>query len=82
MDMMDAPDIRYSALSGEADEHSKEHGGDDHDDARGEYTLDTFRNAVVEGKHPDGDPLNQDMPRWRMDDKDLNDLFEFLKSLL
>ena len=34
----------------------------------GEYDLEDFRQAVVFGKHPDGEPLNRDMPRWRMGD--------------
>jgi len=37
--------------------------------------------AVVEGKHPDGEPLKDDMPRWSIRDQDLRDLAEYLKSL-
>ena len=77
MDVMDAPDIRYTALSSEADEHGDTNHADDHDG----YDLDDFRRAVVEGKHPDGDELSRDMPRWQIDDQDLADLFEYLKSL-
>ena len=78
MDVMDAPDIRYSALTGEEDEH----GGDEsHGDEHSGYDLETFRLAVVNGKHPNGDALNRDMPRWRMRDDDLVDLFEFLNTL-
>ena len=77
MDVMDAPDIRFAALSNEADEL----GDDEHGDEHGEYDLEAFRRAVVDGKHPDGDELNRDMPRWRMDDKDLADLFIFLETL-
>jgi hypothetical protein len=76
MDVMDAPDIRFEALSNEA----VEHGDDEHGDEHREYDLAAFRQAVVEGKHPDGDALNRDMPRWRMDDRDLADLFEFLEN--
>ena len=77
MQVMDAPDITYASLSGELEEH----GEDSHDDEHGEYGLDEFRRAVIEGQHPDGDSLNRDMPRWRMSDEDLADLLEFLKSL-
>jgi hypothetical protein len=78
MDVMDAPDIRYSALSNEEEEH----GGDQaHEDEHSGYDLDAFRLAVIGGVHPDGEPLNRDMPLWRMSDEDLLDLFEFLKSL-
>jgi len=72
MTVMDAPDIRITALSSEAGEHGEEHG---------EYNLETFRKAVVDGQHPDGEPLSQDMPRWQMSDADLADLFAFLQSL-
>lgn len=72
MTVMDAPDIRITALSSEADEHGGDHG---------EYDLETFRKAVVDGQHPDGKSLNQDMPRWQMSDANLADLFAFLQSL-
>jgi cytochrome c oxidase subunit 2 len=81
MQVMNAPDIRYSALSGEAEEHS---GGEENPEHAGEhegYDLEDFRLAVVEGVHPDGEPLDRDMPRWRMDDQDLADLFAFLKEI-
>jgi putative membrane protein len=42
--------------------------------------LDTFRNAVVNGKRPNGDSLSNDMPRWNFSDDDLSDLAAFLKS--
>ena len=74
MDFMDAPDIRYLALNSE-EEHEEEggHGG--------EYDLETFRQAVVNGQHPDGDSLDRDMPRWAMSDEDLSDLLDYLKTL-
>jgi hypothetical protein len=80
MQVMDAPDIRYTALLHEAEEHNQGEDGD-HSDEHSAYEIEHFRQAVIEGKHPGGDPLNRDMPRWRMTDQDLNDLFEFLKSL-
>lgn len=79
MQVMDAPDIRYTALSEETGDHEEE--GDEHTDEHADYDLDDFRLAVVEGKHPDGDPLSSEMPRWQMDEADLNDLFAFLKSI-
>jgi len=72
MTVMDAPDIRYVALSSESDEH---------EEMTGEYDLAAFTNAVINGQHPDGDSLDTDMPRWKMSDADLADLFAFLKSL-
>ncbi len=79
MQVMDAPDIRYVLLQGEAGEHGED---DDHGDEHGaEYTLEDFRLAVIEGKHPDGDTLSRDMPRWQIEKQDLADLLEFLKSI-
>ena len=75
MEYMEAPDIRWKALNAEeAEEHQGEHTEEG-------YSLEMFRAAVVEGQHPDGEPLSRDMPRWQMDDQDLNDLFEYLKTL-
>lgn len=74
MQQMDAPDIRYSALIADHDEDEEEIQMED-------YDLDTFRNAVVLGKHPDGDSLRYDMPRWEMSDADLADLLDYLKTL-
>ena len=77
MEVMDASDIRIAALGSEVDDHGDDGHGDDHS----EYDLEAFRLAVVEGKHPNGDDLSRDMPRWLMDDEDLADLFEYLNSL-
>lgn len=77
MQVMDAPDIRYQALSSELDEH----GGEDHGAEDDEYDLDDFRLAVIEGKHPNGEELSRDMPRWRMSEENLQDLFAFIQSL-
>lgn len=76
MQVMDAPDIRYTALSAEAGEHGESEG-----EEHGEYDLEDFRLAAVEGKHPDGEMLSRDMPRWQMSDGDLADLFAFLKTI-
>ncbi len=82
MDLMDAPDIRWSSLAGEAGpEEAEEHGEHDHAEAHAGYDLETFQMAVIEGRHPDGARLSDDMPRWRLSDADLEDLAEFLKSL-
>lgn len=72
MTVMDAPDIRITAMSSESDEHGGGHG---------EYDSETFRKAIVNGQHPDGEALSQDMPRWQINDANLADLFTFLQSL-
>jgi mono/diheme cytochrome c family protein len=79
MQLMDAPDIRYVALSGETGEHGHEE--DEHENDHGTYGLDEFRRAVVEGQHPGGEPLSREMPRWQMSEDDLTDLFEYLKII-
>jgi mono/diheme cytochrome c family protein len=76
MQVMEAPDIRYSALSAEAGEHAEEM-----EHTQAEYTIDAFQLAVIEGKHPNGDSLSADMPRWQIDTTDLEDLLAYLKSL-
>ena len=79
MQVMEAPDIRYETLNTGEDEHGSS--GESMDHGPGEYDLDMFRQAVVAGKHPDGESLSTDMPRWAMSDQDLAALFEYLKSL-
>ncbi len=78
MQVMDAPDIRWDSL---ADEAHEEHGDEEQGHGEGDYSLELFRMAVVEGKHPDGEPLSEDMPRWDIGDEDLYDLAEYLMSL-
>jgi len=76
MQVMDAPNIRWEALA--------EHGGEPHEDeadhADARYDFETFRTAVTEGRHPDGELLSDDMPRWEISEADLADLADYLKS--
>lgn len=80
MDVMDAPDIRITALQGELEEHADSGGEDSHDDEHEGYDLEAFKRAVVLGQHPDGEALDNDMPRWKLTDEDLADLFEFIST--
>lgn len=80
MQVMDAPDIRYAALSAEAGEHTGGE-GEEHTEGDSGYDLEDFRLAVVEGKHPDGTPLSRNMPRWQISDEDLSDLLAFLRAI-
>jgi cytochrome c oxidase subunit II len=75
MQTMDAPPVYAAALTNMLAEES---GGTQQP---GGYILDDFRKSVVDGKHPDGDALDNDMPRWQMTDQDLADLFAFLKTI-
>lgn len=73
MQVMDAPAINYAALI----EMKKK----DSDGNPTEYSLDDLRGAVIEGHDTAGEQLNQNMPRWQMEDSDLADLYAFIKSL-
>lgn len=79
MQVMDAPAITYDALRGEGEEHAEDE--DNHGDEHESYDLEAFRLAVVEGRHSDGEPLDDNMPRWNIAEDDLRDLFAFLKGL-
>jgi cytochrome c oxidase subunit 2 len=71
MRLMKAPDIRYAALATMSELKGRSR----------PYDLEDFRKTVANGRHPDGEELDSDMPRWQMSEADLGDLFAFLKSL-
>ncbi|MDC7217590.1 MAG: cytochrome c [Spirochaetales bacterium] len=79
MEINDAPDIRWSALINMQEEEDKhaESGTQEHH----EYDFAAFKGSVENGRHPDGDKVNENMPRWKMSDADLKDLMNYLKSL-
>lgn len=73
MGTFEAPDIRYSTLT-----------GGKHDDTQAEhppYTDETIKRAITQGIDPAGEPLEWPMPRWRMSERDLDDLLDYLKTL-
>jgi cytochrome c oxidase subunit II len=76
MRIVRAPYIRYNTLSVHAGEH-----GEGEEAEHGDYDLEVFRMAVVDGRHPEGEQLSPDMPRWQMSNEDLEDLFAYLKSI-
>lgn len=77
MEVMDAPNIRWVALSAESDHDEDGDEADEHDET---YGVSTFRAAVIDGVHPDGEPLSDDMPRWQLSEGDLRDLIDYLQS--
>jgi hypothetical protein len=79
MQVMDAPDIRWSTLASGA--HGGHNGEDDHSESEIAYDESAFILAVTEGRSPGGERLSTDMPRWQMSDSDLTDLIAFLKTL-
>ena len=68
---MTAPDIRYSALSVMPELKGR----------KSPYDIGDFRRTVENGRHPDGEEVKAEMPRWQMSEADLTDLFAFLKAL-
>ena len=68
---MKSPPLTNHALFGE---HNDGHG--DHD----RYSFATLRRAIREGIDPSGDALDNIMPRWTMDEQDLNDLVDYLEE--
>ncbi|MFH1647915.1 MAG: cytochrome c [Chloroflexota bacterium] len=73
----ETPDITWDALTGA--EH-EEPGGEAHEE-HPPYTEDTLKRAITRGLDPAREPLDDNMPRWRMSEEDLNDLVEFIKTL-
>lgn len=71
MRVMNAPGISYAELSAMSELKDRQR----------PYDIDDFRQTVTFGVHPDGEKLELDMPRWKMSDQDLKDLFAFLQAL-
>jgi hypothetical protein len=55
------------------------HGDDGHGD-HDRYTDASLRRAISEGLDAGGEPLADSMPRWSMDERQLEDLLEYLRS--
>ncbi len=79
MDLMQAPDITYKGLSGEQDMDND--GEEEHVHGDAAYELEDFRQAVVLGNHPNGESLDNDMPRWQIEPADLVELYAFIQTL-
>ena len=81
--LMEAPDIRWSTLASDSNDGHQEEPRPEagQGETMAGYDLAAFRLAVVEGQHPDGLALSLNMPRWDLDEEDLADLAEFLRSL-
>ncbi len=75
-----SPDITWDKLT--EGEHEDEHNGDEAEhEEHPPYTEETLKTAITEGINPAGESLDEEMPRWRMAESDLNDLIEFIKTL-
>ncbi len=73
--MFVSPDITYRNLTDPA-------GMVEPDGSRGHrYTDELIRRAVTQGLDPEGRPLAWPMPRWRLTDRQWQDLLAYLKVL-
>ena len=79
MSYFDVPDITWGKLTQE--EHHEEVSGKDEHEEHPPYTEETLKSAITRGINPAGEPLDEEMPRWRMSEQDLDDLVEFIKTL-
>jgi hypothetical protein len=57
----------------------EDHGDDGHGD-HDRYTEASLRRAISEGLDAGDEPLADSMPRWSMDERQLEDLLEYLRS--
>lgn len=79
MSYFDTPNITWDVLTQE-EEHEEEPGKTEHEE-HPPYTEETLKRAITKGIDPAGEPLDDEMPRWRMSEQDLDDLVEFIKTL-
>ena len=68
MTSFDAPNITWAELTGQHENHAP-------------YTETTIKDAITEEIEPNGEPLDELMPRWQMSDSDMDDLMDFIKTL-
>ncbi len=73
------PDITWDNLT-EEERHEEPEGGEEHEE-HPPYTEETLKLAITRGINPAGEPLDEEMPRWQMSGRDLDDLVGFIKTL-
>lgn len=66
MRTVEAPDIRLSALMSKTDER---------------WTRESVARAIEDGVDPNGDPLDEFMPRWRMNNTEVTAVIDYLEEL-
>ncbi len=79
MSYFDTPNITWHVLTQE-EGHEEEPGEKEHEE-HPPYTEETLKRAITKGLNPAGEPLEQEMPRWYMSERDLDDLVAFIKTL-
>ena len=74
----EAPSITWEALTGaEHDEHEEEEEEEEHPS----YDKRTIERAITKGLDPSGQRLDSIMPRWEMNQTELDAISSFLKKL-
>ena len=87
MSHFDSPNITWHVLTQEEEHEEGHEEGHEEEPGQGEheehppYTEVTLKKAITEGIDPAGERLDDEMPRWRMSEQDLEDLVEFIKTL-
>ena len=79
MSYFDVPDITWDNLT-QAEHHEEDADKDEHEE-HPPYTEETLKSAITKGINPAGEPLDEEMPRWRMSGQDLDDLVDFIRTL-
>ena len=79
MSYFDSPNITWHVLT-QKDEHEEVPDQGEHEE-HPPYTDVTLKRAITDGVDPAGERLDDEMPRWRMSEQDLEDLVEFIKTL-
>ncbi len=75
MGSFEAPDIRWSTLTSADMEHA------DGEAPHPPFDRDSFARAIRDGVDPGGDELKSPMPRWGVNDAQVDALIEYLKGL-
>lgn len=78
--------MTFADSSVSADMHNSSLTADNHHNGKNRIRLKRCDNilrkrAITMGRDPDGKTLHWIMPRWKMSEKDLDDIIEYLKSL-
>lgn len=68
--------IRYSSLTADKHGNGKSYNGHEH------YGDSLIKRAITMGIDAGGKSQHWSLPRWKMSEEDLNDISEYLKSLL
>lgn len=86
MSNIDAPDIRWSVLSEPEEEAEAGEDGHEEEAEAGEhghepYDEESLARVLRDGEEPDGEELESVMPRWRVSERQVEALVDYLQEL-